>query len=135
MFTLAISCLTTSNLLWFMDLTFQVPMQYYSLQYWILLSLQTHPWLGIISTLTHLLHSSWSYSNCPSLFPSSILDTFRPEAVIFQCHIFLPFYELSPTHFKNKLLVSWYWCLYVPYTFWPFYVVDSFVMKNFSSLM
>ena len=30
MFTLAISCLTTSNLLWFMDLTFQVPMQYCS---------------------------------------------------------------------------------------------------------
>ena len=28
MFTLAISCLTTSNLPWFMDLTFQVPMQY-----------------------------------------------------------------------------------------------------------
>ena len=32
MFTLAISCLTMSNLPWFMDLTFQVPMQYCSLQ-------------------------------------------------------------------------------------------------------
>ena len=32
-FTLAISCLTTSNLPWFMDLTFQVPMQYCSLQH------------------------------------------------------------------------------------------------------
>ena len=31
-FTLALSCLTTSNLCWFMDLTFQVPMQYCSLQ-------------------------------------------------------------------------------------------------------
>ena len=31
MFTPAISCLTTSNLPWFMDLTFQVPMQYCSL--------------------------------------------------------------------------------------------------------
>ena len=30
-FTLAISCLTSSNLPWFMDLTFQVPMQYCSL--------------------------------------------------------------------------------------------------------
>ena len=37
--TLAISCLTTSNLPWFMDLTFQVPMQYCSLQHWTLL-----PW-------------------------------------------------------------------------------------------
>ena len=36
-FTLAISCLTTSNLPWFMDLTFQVPMQYCSLQHWTLL--------------------------------------------------------------------------------------------------
>ena len=32
-FTLAIFCLTTSNLPWFMDLTFQVPMQYCSLQH------------------------------------------------------------------------------------------------------
>ena len=31
MFTLAISCLTTSNLPWFMDITFQIPMQYCSL--------------------------------------------------------------------------------------------------------
>ena len=33
MFTLAIFCLTTSNLPWFMDLTFQIPMQYCSLQH------------------------------------------------------------------------------------------------------
>ena len=32
-FTLAIFCLTTSNLPWFMDLTFQVPVQYCSLQH------------------------------------------------------------------------------------------------------
>ena len=37
MFTLAISCLTTSNLPWFMDLTFQVPMQDYSSQHQTLL--------------------------------------------------------------------------------------------------
>ena len=35
--TLVISCLTTSNLPWFMDLTFQVPMQYCSLQHQTLL--------------------------------------------------------------------------------------------------
>ena len=38
MFTLAISYLTTSNLPWFMDLIFQVPMQCCSLQHQILLS-------------------------------------------------------------------------------------------------
>ena len=37
MFTLAISCLITSNLPWFMDLTFQVLMQYCSLLHWTLL--------------------------------------------------------------------------------------------------
>ena len=37
MFTLAISCLTISNLPWFTNLTFQVPMQYCSLQYQMLL--------------------------------------------------------------------------------------------------
>ena len=36
-FTLAISHLTASNLPWFMDLTFQVPMQYCSLQHPLLL--------------------------------------------------------------------------------------------------
>ena len=35
---LTTSCLTTSSLPWFMDLTFQVPMQYCSLQHWTLLS-------------------------------------------------------------------------------------------------
>ena len=36
-FTLAISCLTTCNLPWFMDLTFKVPMQYCSLRHQTLL--------------------------------------------------------------------------------------------------
>ena len=38
MFTFAISCLTTSNLHSFMDLAFQIPVQYCSLQHWSLLS-------------------------------------------------------------------------------------------------
>ena len=37
MFTLSMSYLTASNLPWFMDLTFQVAMQYCSLQHWTLL--------------------------------------------------------------------------------------------------
>ena len=37
MFTLAISYFTTANSPWFMDLTFQIPMQYCSLQHWTLL--------------------------------------------------------------------------------------------------
>ena len=37
-FTLAVSYLTTSNLIWSMNLTVQVPMQYCSLQHWTLFS-------------------------------------------------------------------------------------------------
>ena len=37
MFTLAVYYLTTFTLPWFMDLTFQVPMQYCSLRHWTLL--------------------------------------------------------------------------------------------------
>ena len=46
MFTLAISCLTTFNLSWFMDLTFQVPMQYCSLQHQTLLPSAVTPRTG-----------------------------------------------------------------------------------------
>ena len=45
-FTLAISCLTTSNLPWFMDLTFQVPMQYCSLRHQTLLQSPVTPTTG-----------------------------------------------------------------------------------------
>ena len=61
-FTLAISCLTTSNLPWFMDLTFQVPMQYCSLQHQILL----------LSPVT----STTGYYFCFGSIPSFFLELF-----------------------------------------------------------
>ena len=88
-FTLAISCWTTSNLPWFMDLTFQIPMQYTTsdftsitsrIQNWVLFLL----WLclfifsGVISTL----------------FFSSIMGTYRPGEFIFWCPIFLPYHTV-----------------------------------------
>ena len=95
MFSLAISCLTTSSLPGFMGLTFQVPMQYCSLQYQTLLSPSD------TSTTEHLFHFgpdtsflSGTISSCPLVFPSSILDTFRPEELIFRYHIFLPFHAV-----------------------------------------
>ena len=61
MFTLAISCLTTSNLPWSMDLTFQFPTQYCSLQHWTLLpSRHIHNWAWFFA-LALSLHSLWSY--------------------------------------------------------------------------
>ena len=50
MFTLAISCLTTSNLPRFVDLTFQIPMQYCSFQHQTLLP------SPITSTAGHCFH-------------------------------------------------------------------------------
>ena len=58
MFTLAISCLTTSNLLWFIDLTFQVPMQYCSLQHWTLL----------LSSVTSTTGCCFCFGSIPSFF-------------------------------------------------------------------
>ena len=37
---------------------------------------------------------SGAISNCPPLFPSSISDTFWHRGLIFQCHIFLPFFTV-----------------------------------------
>jgi len=61
-FTLAISCLITSNLPWFMDLTFQVPMQYCSLQHRTLL----------LSPVT----STTGYCFCFGSVPSFFLELF-----------------------------------------------------------
>ena len=47
MFTLAISCLTTSNSPWFMDLTVQVPMQYCFYIIGLYFHHQSHPHLGV----------------------------------------------------------------------------------------
>ena len=74
MITLAISCLTTSNLAWFMDLTFQVLMQDCSLQHHTWLSSQSHSQLGIVFSLAPSLHFFWSYF---SFFSNNILGTYR----------------------------------------------------------
>ena len=89
MFTLTISCLTTSNLPWFMDLTFQVPMQYCSLQHQTLLLLPVTSTTGCCFTLAPSLHSIWSYFSTVS---SSILGTYPPGEFIFQCPVFLLFH-------------------------------------------
>ena len=77
--TWQVSCLTTSSLLWFMDLTFQVPIQYCYLQHWILLFItrHIHSWVSYSLWPTYFIHSG-AMGNSPLLFPSSLLDNFRP---------------------------------------------------------
>ena len=89
MFTLAISCLTTSNLPWNMDLTFHVPMQYCFLQHQTFASITSHihNWALFLLWL-HLFILSGVIS---ALTSSNILGTYQPEEFIFQSPIFLPF--------------------------------------------
>ena len=92
MFSLAISSLTTSNLTWFVDLTFQGCMQYCSLWHQTLLPSPTYInnwalfWLRL-----HLFFLSGIIS---SLFSSSMLGIYWPGEFLFQCHIFLPFHTV-----------------------------------------
>jgi len=88
MFTLVIS-FDHFQLLWFMDLTFHLPMKYCSLQH------QT-------TSITSHIHNRALFLRWLRLFilsgiispffSSSILGTYRPGEFIFQCHIFLPFH-------------------------------------------
>ena len=80
MLSLSISCLTTSNLPWFMGLTFQVPVQYCSLQHQTLFS---PPDTSTDERCFHL-GPAVSFFNCRLLFPSSILDIFQPGGVIYR---------------------------------------------------
>ena len=90
MFTLAIFCLTTSNLPWFMDLTFQVPMQYCSLQHGtLLLSPNTHNWVLFLIWHPFILPGVIS-----PLISSSTLGTYWLVEFIFQHPIFLPFHNV-----------------------------------------
>ena len=82
-FTLAISCLTTSNLPWFVDLTFQVPMHCCSLQHQALLQSPVPSTDGCC----FCSGSIPSLSGVVSLISSSILGTYWPGVFLFQCPI------------------------------------------------
>ena len=84
MFALAISCLTTSNLPWFTDLTFQVPMQYCFLQHWTLLR----------SPVT----STTGYGFCFGSIPSFFLELFLHWSLVAYW---------APTNLGLHLLVSY----------------------------
>ena len=87
-FTLAISCLTTSNLPWFRDLTFQVPMPYCSLQHRISLP------SAIISTT----------GCCFGFFSSFFLQLFLHWS---------PVAYWSPTYLRNSSISVLYFCLFI----------------------
>ena len=93
--TLAISFLTTSNLPWFMDLTFQVPMQYCSLQH-----------------LNLLLSPVPSTTGCFIWFAS--ISFYYARATLFAClrrDLTLPFSIHKPTVTVTDLVFIFEACL------------------------
>ena len=91
MLTLATSYLTTSNLPWFMDLTFQIPTQYHSYSIGLYFHHQTQNNRLLFSLWLHLFIL---FEVISPLFSSSILGTYLPGGFIFQCHILLPFHTV-----------------------------------------
>ena len=93
MFTLAVSCLTTSSLPWFMDLTFQfLTFQFFTASDFTFTSRHIQNWVSFLLWPSCFILSG-AISNCPLLFPSRVLNTFRPRGFIFQCH-FLPLHSV-----------------------------------------
>ena len=111
---LAISCLTTVNWPWLTALTFQVLKQCCSLQHWTSLSPADTSTTGHHFALAQPLHFSWTIS---VLFHSSILDTYWPSGVIFQCPIFLPFHTVHGA-LKARIL-KWF---AIPFSSGPAFV-------------
>ena len=53
----------------------------------------SHKWVSFLLWPSYFILSG-TISNCPLLFPSSILDTFQPGGLGFRRHIFLPFHMI-----------------------------------------
>ena len=70
-----------------MDLTFQFPMKYSSLQHWNFHH-QSHPQLGVVFALAPSLHSFWSYF---SILLQQHIGHLPTWGVHLSCPIFLPF--------------------------------------------
>ena len=110
-FNLAISCLTTSNLPWFMYLIFQVSMQYCFLQYPSLLSqADIHNSVSFLLWPSSFILSG-AISNCTLLFLSSIWDTSWPRRLIFGVIFFFFFLFLPWASPGKNIGVGYYFLL------------------------
>ena len=97
MFTLGISCLTTSNLLWFMDLCntalYSIGPCFYH---------QSHPRLSIVFALAPSLHSFWNYFSTDL---QEYIGHLLSWEFIFQCPIILLFHCSWGSQGKNTEVV------------------------------
>ena len=107
------SCLTLSNLPWFINLTFQVPMQYCSLQHQTSITSHIHNWVLFLLWLCLFILSGV----ISPLISSSLLGTYWPVEFTFQCPIFLPFHSLHGV-IKARIL-KWF---VIPFSSGPHFV-------------
>ena len=113
-FTLTISCLTTSSLPWFMDLTFQV-LCIIALTASCFASITSHIHNRVLFLLWfHLFILSEVIS---PLISSGLLGTYQPGEFIFQCPIFYPFHSV---HGVLKARI-WKWFA-IPFSSGPHFV-------------
>ena len=109
MLTLAISCLSTSNLPWFVDLTFFF-LLFFTASVFTSITSHIHNWEIFCLWLLLFILSGVS----SLLFSSSILGTYWPGNFKFQCHISLPFHTdaeagtpiLWPPDMKNWFIIN-----------------------------
>ena len=120
MFTPAIPCLTTSNLPWFMHQTFQVPMQYYSLQHQTLLP------LPVTSTTRHCFH----FGSVSSFF----LELFLHSSPMAYC---------APTNLGSSSFSGVSFCLFILFLgfsrqeYWsglPFSSSEDYILSELSTM-
>ena len=95
MLTLAISYLTTSNLPWFMDLIFQIALQYCSLQHRTLLLPPDTPTAKRCFPFGPASLFFLELFLCSS--PIAYWTPTHLVGLIFRCHIFLPFHTVYET--------------------------------------
>ena len=127
-FILTISSLTTSNLPWFMDLTFQVPMHYCSLQHWNFTSITSHihNWVLFLLRLSLFILSGV----ISPLISSSILGTYQAGEFLFQYPIILPFHTVHGV-LKARILK----CFAIPFCFSKIHDVLQVSLKLFLPLL
>ena len=121
MFNLVISCMTTSNLPWFIDLIFQVPLEFFIASNFTFTTRHIHKWVTFSLWLSLFVLSE----GISPLFPSSILDTYIPGSLIFQCHIFLPFHTVHVV-IKGRIL-EWF---AIPFSSGPGFVKGSILNSD-----
>ena len=114
MFTLAISCLTTSNLTTLIhgpNILGSYTISTVPYSFGLYFHHQIQPQLGIISALAQSLHLSVAISSF------LILGTYWIGEFIFQCHIFLPFHTVHGV-LKERIL-KWFT---IPFSSGPHFV-------------